>query len=497
MKRLNLVGFVFLLLWGCATNIYIKEMTKEEKITYYGLKAVATDKEIDEYLKLSPKERKEWLWIFWKKKDPTPLTEQNEFLEEHQRRLDYVLTNFSSSFGSRPWDDRGQIYLIYGEPDERDLRIFHHWDRSRISPQTKERELAFRSTPGWGMSLKAFMNSDPDKEETGTQEDEIFYSMFGEVWHYNKYFKIFQFEDQHLTGYYTLTPYTDIFGRTEELQKFFSEKVKAETQKEIYQHDYGGKALDYALDLVRFRSGKENYLVDVNVALPLDRMEYGHKDTNQISYLRRIAFFDQDMKEVLKDSATLYKSVPPEQKKGHLLIDQKSYKLYPGKYTLAIEIRDLSSQRIGIYKKDFWLPEYELQRGPVISDVELANFIRKRSEQEEKYVKNNLLVMPQPTKIFYPTQNVNFYYEIYELKIGQDKKSKYSVAYVLINFQSKKEELVFDPKVFESDSTSTVQVGTINPSSISPGEYILAIKVRDLNANSDKVTLTSFKIKER
>jgi GWxTD domain-containing protein len=496
MKRLNLTGLVFLLLWGCTTNIYIKEMTKEEKITYYSLKAVATDQEIDEYLKLSPKERKEWNRIFWKKKDPTPLTEQNEFLEEHQRRLDHVLASFGSSFGSRPWDDRGNIYLIYGEPDERELRIFQHWDRSRISPQTKERELAFRSTPGWGMSLKAFMSSNPDKEE-GKDDDEVFYSMFGEVWHYYKYFQTFQFEDEHLTGYYSLTPYTDIFGRTEELQKFFSEKAKAETQKEIYQHDYGGEALDYALDLVRFRSGKENYLVDINIALPLDRIEYGQKDTNQISWLRRIAFFDQDMNEVLKDSATLYKSVPSEQKRGHLLIDQKSYELGPGKYTLAIEIRDLSSQRIGIYKKDFWLPEYELQRGPVISDVELANFIRKKSEQEEKYVKNNLLVMPQPTRIFYPTQNVNFYYEIYELKIGQDKKSKYSVAFVLINFQNKKEELAFDPKVFESDSAFVAHTGTINSSSLFPGDYILAIKVRDLNANSDKVALTSFKIKQK
>jgi hypothetical protein len=226
-------------------------------------------------------------------------------------------------------------------------------------------------------------------------------------------------------------------------------------------------------------------------------MEYGQKDTNQISCLRRIAFFDQDMKEVLKDSATLHKPVPPNQKKGYLLIDQKSYQLHPGKYTMAIEIRDLNSQKIGIYKKDFWLPEYELQRGPVISDVELANFIRKKSEQEEKYVKNNLLVMPQPTRIFYPTQNVNFYYEIYELKIGQDKKSKYSVAFVLINFQSKKEELVFDPKVFESDSAFVAHIGTINSSSLFPGDYILAIKVRDLNANSDKIALTSFKIKQK
>ena len=489
---------VILLFWGCAISYrHLQDMSREEKITYFGLKAVISNEELKEYRELSKEKRRDWLRVYWKKKDPTPLSEENEFLEEHNRRMDYVLSSFSSSFGIKPWDDRGDIYLKYGEPDQRELRIYKHWHRSRISPDIKQRYIAEEAMDGWGMSGKQFMNLEPFAEEAERKAEEIFYSMYGEVWSYNRHFLTLQFEDQHLTGYFSLVPYTDIFGRTQDLQIFQTKKTEAEAQRAIYTYDYQGEELDFALDLLRFRGQEKTYRVFLNIALPLKNMGLGGPDTNEVSYSRRIAFFDEKMNQVVKDTAVVKKGILKNKRRGYLLIDQRSYYFEPGKYTLAIEIRDLNNQKIGIYKKDFWLAKFEHKQGPVISDVELASYIRLAQKEEILYVKEDLLVMPMPTRIFSPRQKVHFYYEIYELLPDLDGKSKYTVSYSLINFRNKRGKQILVPELFEVDTTAVYQVGTIDPSFVSPGDYALAIKVRDLVSHTDRIALTSFRINKK
>ena len=52
---------------------------------------------------------------FWNKRDPTPTTNLNERVLEHFRRVWFVRHHFST--GVQPYDDRGIIYLRYGQPD--------------------------------------------------------------------------------------------------------------------------------------------------------------------------------------------------------------------------------------------------------------------------------------------------------------------------------------------------------------------------------------------
>jgi GWxTD domain-containing protein len=65
--------------------------------------------------------REEFVEEFWKKRDPTPGTEENENRMEYERRLEFVDRWFQESVGSgRGWDsDRGKVYLMLGPPDER------------------------------------------------------------------------------------------------------------------------------------------------------------------------------------------------------------------------------------------------------------------------------------------------------------------------------------------------------------------------------------------
>ena len=50
---------------------------------------------------------------FWQRRDPTPDTEENEYKEEHYRRIAYANEHYAS--GIPGWKtDRGMIYIKYG-----------------------------------------------------------------------------------------------------------------------------------------------------------------------------------------------------------------------------------------------------------------------------------------------------------------------------------------------------------------------------------------------
>jgi GWxTD domain-containing protein len=62
-------------------------------------------------------EREQFIEQFWLRRDPTPDSSENEFKEEHYRRIAYANERFAS--GIPGWKtDRGRIYITYGPPDE-------------------------------------------------------------------------------------------------------------------------------------------------------------------------------------------------------------------------------------------------------------------------------------------------------------------------------------------------------------------------------------------
>jgi GWxTD domain-containing protein len=64
-------------------------------------------------------ERDSFIEQFWLRRDPTPDTEENEFKEEHYRRIAYANEHFAS--GVPGWKtDRGRTYIVDGPPDEID-----------------------------------------------------------------------------------------------------------------------------------------------------------------------------------------------------------------------------------------------------------------------------------------------------------------------------------------------------------------------------------------
>lgn len=82
------------------------------------LRYIASSKEMQRLKEAKDQERLQ-LWVsFWRTKDPTPQTAENEIQEEYYRRLRHANANFSFSKREGWRTDMGRIYIIYGHPDE-------------------------------------------------------------------------------------------------------------------------------------------------------------------------------------------------------------------------------------------------------------------------------------------------------------------------------------------------------------------------------------------
>jgi TonB family protein len=90
-------------LWLNEDVIYI--ISDAERVAF---KSLTTDEE-----------REKFIEQFWLRRDPSPGTSENEFKEEHYRRIAYANKHFQAEVPG--WKtDRGRIYIIWGPPDEID-----------------------------------------------------------------------------------------------------------------------------------------------------------------------------------------------------------------------------------------------------------------------------------------------------------------------------------------------------------------------------------------
>ena len=83
---------------------------------------IISDREKDAFERLqSDAEREAFIAAFWSRRDPEPLTPENEFRTEHYRRIEHANTRLAGETAMPGWmTDRGRFYIQLGEPEERE-----------------------------------------------------------------------------------------------------------------------------------------------------------------------------------------------------------------------------------------------------------------------------------------------------------------------------------------------------------------------------------------
>ena len=148
---------------------------------------VASDEE-REKIASAPDTEKKKLWLeFWKSKDPTPNTDENEFMMEYYRRIRYANEKFSHT--KEGWlTDRGRIYIQLGPPDEIEKNEMYG------ANQASDRAGAFRDNIG-ALDNLIFL------DETSRM---LHGSKPSETWYYYNLKKKFVFIDKHGTGNFVI-----------------------------------------------------------------------------------------------------------------------------------------------------------------------------------------------------------------------------------------------------------------------------------------------------
>jgi len=90
----------------------------EEEVVY-----IVTPKEKKAFKQLeTDKQRNLFIEEFWRQRDPVPSSPQNEFREEHYRRIEYAKKWFGRGLPKPGWlTERGRIYVLLGEPISRQM----------------------------------------------------------------------------------------------------------------------------------------------------------------------------------------------------------------------------------------------------------------------------------------------------------------------------------------------------------------------------------------
>ncbi|MBU4494335.1 MAG: GWxTD domain-containing protein [Acidobacteria bacterium] len=123
-KNLLLLSILIGLLFPCPTSVEADEKAKlppihkawlEEEVVY-----IISPVEREVFLQLnSDRERDMFILAFWKQRDPTPGTPENEFRKEHSDRISHANRRFGRGTPKPGWKtDRGRMYIILGEPND-------------------------------------------------------------------------------------------------------------------------------------------------------------------------------------------------------------------------------------------------------------------------------------------------------------------------------------------------------------------------------------------
>ncbi len=210
---------LLLVLISCSSINKRPKLDLESEAFWEKVRLIMTGEERKIFNHLPDKEsREEFIQDFWKKRDPTPDTEENEFKQEFYERIEYANERFKE--GIPGWKtDRGRIYIYFGFPD----RIEH----------------------------QPMLNSDEIKGYL--------------LWVYYRYNFAVEFIDKRGDNTYELNPYSGIYG------SLFQAMEMAKFGIDYSNDEIGSKYIDFKL---RFDRSTEQ----VNISIPVKGLAFVEED---------------------------------------------------------------------------------------------------------------------------------------------------------------------------------------------------------------------------
>ncbi len=488
----------------------------------YDVKYIITDAERDTFYRLSTnEEREQFIEQFWLRRDPTPDTPENEFKEEHYRRIAYANEHFAS--GIPGWmTDRGRIYIVQGPPDSKDTHAsggfyertpmegggetstfpFETWHYNYLTCCGNNIDLEFVDTSG---SNEYHLATDPEEKDALLYVPGAGLSDFESQGLADKTQRFTRGDGTHLpAGVYDTPGQNDEFDRYSIAAKVFvaTPPVKNKDMVELITSRIVRNQLpfDYRFDYLRITDGTIN--VPITVQLANRQMTFKEKDgvhSAQVNVFFRISTLGDRVVNTFEDSISrdfpdsLFQQYVTKQS-----IYQKSVPLRPGLYKLDIVVKDVQSGNVGVVNTRLAVPRFEdlkLDTSTLILADDIEN-VPSGQVGIGQFVLGDVKVRPQLSKEFLPNQKLGIYLQVYNIKVD-DKTHKSNVS---IHFRITRG----DVEVFQATDTSeglkqlgnelTIQ-SMLPLSTFIPGKYKLVISINDQVGNETITRGEDFTIK--
>ena len=474
---------------------------------------IITDEERSAFMQLSnDEERDQFIEAFWARRDPTPDTPENEFKEEHYRRIAYANEHFAA--GIPGWKtDRGRIYIMYGPADE----IESHPSGGTYDRPMEEgggttstfpfEDWRYRYLEGVGQEIiiefvDTCMCGDYHMTLDRSEKDALLYTPNAGLTLYEQMgmaSKTDRFTGGGLerlgTGPLSASQNAKEFDRLEQFAKLNRPpEVKFKDLEEVVSHKISVNLMpfDVLTDFVKVTS--DTVLVPITIQLKNKDITFVNKDgveRGTVNIFGRLTTIAGRVSQTFED--TVQRDVPPEllpKETENASVYWKAVPLRPGRYILEIVAKDVNGDRVGTWRKGIQVPEYNDDRLETSSLVlaDLMHAVPSRSVGAGNFVIGDTFVRPRVPAAdgkpasFKRDQKLNLWMQVYNL--GVDEKTHKPSATVEYNVVS---AATNRPVIHTVESTEQMgNVGdqltlrkTLSAADLQPGLYRLQIKVND------------------
>jgi len=470
----------------------------DKDVTY-----IITDDERKAFKKLATDdEREKFIEEFWRRRDPDPDTDENEFKEEYYERIAYANEHFAS--GIPGWrSDRGRIWIMYGKPDERETHPsggpydrpategggqtttypFETWfyrylpgvgsgveiefvdptgsGEYRIARNPNEKD-ALLNVPGAGLTLSEELGLSSKADRLGGM------SSYG----------LSNYQREQDSPFSRLQLLADL-ERAPQIK--FNDLASAVNTGVIEENP-----LNFDIRVDFFRQSDERVITAFTIQTEnrdLSFTDSGGLQQARINIFGKITSVAGRRAGVFEDPV-ITTATPTEltEAKERKSAYQKAVALAPGVYKVDVIVRDVTSGATGIRHVGFEVPKYNVQKLST-STLVLASKLESLGNDQPavgQFVIGQTKVIPNVSGIYHRGQPLGVYLQIYNAGIDQTTlRPAVDVEYVLMKGGK---EVGKQPENWQgmSDSGQRLTLARLIDSQLlSPGDYELTIRIRD------------------
>src|SRR6266403_2223922 len=465
-------------------------------------------------------EREQFIEQFWLRRSSHPDLPDNDFKEEHYRRIAYANEHFAS--GIPGWKaDRGRMYIMWGPADEVETHptggtydrpmeegggstSTYPWEKWRyryLEGMGNNVELEFVDPSGSG---EYHLTMDPSEKDALTHVPGAGLSLMESMGMASK-------ADRFTRSDGTNLPRT-MGGEPASMNEFNRLELYAKVNKppEVKFKDLEAVVTSRIVrDQVHFnwrtdylKVTNDTVLVPVTIQIPNSQLSFLSKDgihSATLNIFGRVSTLTGRVVQTFEDPIS--KDFPDSLFQQSLKLQsiyQKAIPLRPGLYRLDLVIKDVQSGNIGVVNTRLQVPRYEDDKLDASSLILADQIERVPAKQigSGQFVLGSSKVRPRLEADFTTADRLGIYLQVYNLK-PDDKSHKCSATFQYTVKKGKDQILQFKETSEEMKQTGDqVTIERLLPlRTLSPGKYSLEVNATDRLSNQTISRSAEFTVK--